>query len=60
MLEFLKIHERQRLAHFWKAESQGFPTSTIGASEDITNSSYERFEVVPPSAEIHKQDDYVS
>ena len=37
----------------WKAESQGFPTSTIRASEDITSSSYGRFEFVPPPAEIH-------
>ena len=40
----------------WKAESQGFPTSTIRASEDITSSSYEHFEIikiheiVPPPA----------
>ena len=27
----------------WKAESQGFPTSTIRASEDITSSRYEQF-----------------
>ena len=36
----------------WKAESQGFPTSTIRASEDITSSSYGRFEIVPPPAGI--------
>ena len=30
----------------WKAESQGFPTSTIRASEDITSSSYGRFEII--------------
>ena len=30
----------------WKAESQGFPTSTIRASEDITCTSYEGFEIV--------------
>ena len=34
----------------WKAESQGFPTATIRASEDITSSSYGRFEIVPPPA----------
>ena len=36
----------------WKAESQGVPTSTIRASEDITSSSYGRFEIVPPPAGI--------
>ena len=40
----------QKLGHFWKAESQGFPTATIRASEDLTCSSYERFEIVPPPA----------
>ena len=30
----------------WKAESQGFPTATIRASEDITCSSYEHFEII--------------
>ena len=30
----------------WKAESEGFPTTTIRASEDITCSSYGRFEIV--------------
>ena len=37
----------------WKAESQGFPTATIRASEDITCSRYHHFEIVPPPAEIH-------
>ena len=36
----------QKLGHFWKAESQGFPTATIRASEDITSSSYEHFEII--------------
>ena len=40
----------QKLDHFWKAKSQGFPTATIRASEDLTCSSYERFEIVPPPA----------
>ena len=34
----------------WKADSQGFPTVTIRASEDITCSSYGRFEIVQPPA----------
>ena len=34
----------------WKAESQGFPTVTIRASEDIRIWSYEHFETVPPPA----------
>ena len=34
----------QKLGHFWKVESQGFPTSTIRSSEDIT------FDIVPPPA----------
>ena len=34
----------------WKAESQGFPTVTIRASEDINISTYGRFEIVPPPA----------
>ena len=38
----------------WQAESQGFPTSTIGASEHINISSYEHFEIVPPPAEFIK------
>ena len=38
----------------WKAESQGFPTATIRASEDITCSSYGRFEIVPPPADFFK------
>ena len=37
----------------WKAESQGFPTATIRASEDISCLSYEHFEIVPPPADIH-------
>ena len=36
----------------WKAESQGFPTATIRASENITSSSYGRFDIVPPPAGI--------
>ena len=36
----------------WKAESQGFPRTTIRASEDIRISSYGRFEIVPPPARI--------
>ena len=34
----------------WKAESQGFPTTTIRASEDINIFGYERFEIMPPPA----------
>ena len=40
----------QKLGHFWKAESQGFPTATIRASEDINISSYGHFEIVPSPA----------
>ena len=36
----------QNLGHFWKAESQGFPSSTITAFEDLTISSYEPLEMV--------------
>ena len=36
----------QKLGHFWKAESQGFPTAAIGAYEDITCLSYEHFEII--------------
>ena len=35
----------------WKAESQGFPTTTPRAPGDITSSSYDRFEIVPPPAD---------
>ena len=38
----------------WKAESQGFPTATIRASEDIICSSYAGFEIVSPSAGFFK------
>ena len=30
----------------WKTESQDSPTTTIRASEDITSSSYGRFEII--------------
>ena len=43
----------QKLGHCGKAESQGFPTGIVRASEDITCSSYGRFEIVPPPAGIH-------
>ena len=43
----------------WKAESQGFPTATIRASEDLAISSYERFEIVPPPADFFKIDEIV-
>ena len=39
----------------WKAESQGFPTQTIRASEDLAISSYGRFEIVPPPADFFKK-----
>ena len=39
----------------WKAESQGFPTTTIRASEDINISSYGHFEIVPPPAGFIKK-----
>ena len=42
--------EKGRPGGRWKAESHGFPTVTIRAPEDITSSSYGRFEIVPPPA----------
>ena len=46
--------EFQKLGHLWKDESQSFPTNNSRTSEDISWSSYGRFEVVPPPAEFVK------